>query len=56
MDAMTNAKSKRILIVDDEKRLVFFLGENLAALGTGCEVKTAWKDIATSPSRLRSRN
>jgi len=32
---------KRILIVDDEESVVFFLGENLAELGPGYHVETA---------------
>jgi len=32
---------KRILVVDDEESVVFFLGENLAELGPGYEVETA---------------
>ena len=33
--------TKRILIVDDEESVVFFLGENLSNLGAEYEVKTA---------------
>jgi len=32
---------KRILIVDDEESVVFFLGENLAELGPGYKIETA---------------
>jgi CheY-like chemotaxis protein len=46
MNEKSSIESIRILIVDDEERLlerlVFFLGENLAALGMRCEVHTAY--------------
>ncbi len=42
MNEKSSIESIRILIVDDEEKVVFVLGETLAALGTRCEVHTAY--------------